>query len=230
MKDKIVWISCLLLFLAGVVWGRVTLPDNFYRVDSIHDLFDMLGGAATIVAVSVAYAGLNSWRRQGKAVADHELARKLIIALRIYQDEIIRNWTYAANAVSKIESNSWIGEGGRDNYLVGIYEEQLRKGKEAVAALEPLRLECIELWGSELDGHFFDMYEVDVELSDLIDKSLWLIIYGTFDDRSEETSLMVLNRWRRLSSQGLTSIDSVKSKITEMVQPLKNRAKGKLFG
>lgn len=230
MKDKLIWFACLLLFLAGVVWSKLSFPSDFYKVENIHDLFDMMGVAATIAAVSVAYVGLNSWRRQGKATADHELARKLIVVLRIYQDEMIKNWVYASNAVGKIENNSWIGDGGRDNYLVGIYEEQLKKAKEAVAALEPFRLECAEFWGVELEAKFLDLYDLDSLFCDLIDSSVSLIIYGTFDDRSEENSLRTLERWQHLCSQGFTDIESVKSKVSKMIQPLKNKAKEKLFG
>lgn len=45
MKDKLIWFACLLLFLAGVVWSKLSFPSDFYKVENIHDLFDMMGGA-----------------------------------------------------------------------------------------------------------------------------------------------------------------------------------------
>lgn len=169
MKDKIVWLACLLLFSADFVGGKLSGQSDFYKVASIHDFFDIVGVFVTFAAAIVALYGLNTWRKQGKAVADHELARRLVVALRVYQEGLVRNWTYAQHSIAKIESSEWIASEGRENYWVGVYERRLKDAKEASMALEPLRIECSEFWSGEFEAQLLDLYDLDGLLCSVIE-------------------------------------------------------------
>ncbi|WDH37413.1 hypothetical protein [Pseudomonas chlororaphis] len=83
MKDRIVWGGCALLFGCGFVWGKISSPAGFFKVDNIHDLFEMAGAVATVIAASAAVMAINSWRSQFtygekyKAVRDFHAASQL---------------------------------------------------------------------------------------------------------------------------------------------------------
>lgn len=64
MKDKVVWSCCALLFGAGVIWGKLSGPADFFKVADIHDLFEIFGAAATVIAASVAVSALSGWKGQ----------------------------------------------------------------------------------------------------------------------------------------------------------------------
>jgi hypothetical protein len=59
-----VWGGCVLLFLAGVIWGMVPDKTGFFVVTNIHELFDMIGAFATVVAAVVAVVALTNWQSQ----------------------------------------------------------------------------------------------------------------------------------------------------------------------
>jgi hypothetical protein len=216
MKDKFVWLGCFLLFLVGVVFGRLTFPSDFFKVGNVHDLFDMFGLLATVCAIFVALVGLNTWREQAKASADHELAAELIVALRQYQQEIIKCWYYAESSVAQIKNNTWIGSGGRDSYLVDIYERRLKDMQVSRVALESLELKCAELWGGIFDSGLKKGYQVEVTFCSFINSYLTLLISGTFDPIKEGISERALAHWKALIERGLVDEQSV----TEFVEGL----------
>lgn len=63
-RDLVVWPGCILLFAAGVIWGMIPDKAGFFVVPNIHDLFDILGALATMIAAAVAVVALTNWRSQ----------------------------------------------------------------------------------------------------------------------------------------------------------------------
>lgn len=63
-KDWVIWIGCVLLFFAGVVWGMIPDKSGFFIVESIHDLFEIFGAIATIIAAAVGVIALTNWQSQ----------------------------------------------------------------------------------------------------------------------------------------------------------------------
>ncbi|MGX1179353.1 hypothetical protein AB7M31_002421 [Pseudomonas sp. IAP-CY TE4608] len=230
MKDKIIWLVCLLLFMAGFVGGKINGTSEFFTVASVHDLFDIIGVFATLAAALVALHGLNTWRKQSKATADHELARRLLLALRMYQEGLVRNWSYAQHSMTQIESNGWIESEGRENYLVGVYERRLKEAQEASIALEPLRIECSEFWSGRFEERLLDLYDLDSLFCSIIETSVSLLIRGGFDDQQDERSDRAKSLWESLSKEGLADMVSAKAHIENMVNPLKEEAKKRLLG
>ncbi|QSL85981.1 hypothetical protein [Pseudomonas atacamensis] len=229
MKDKVNWVVCVLLFFSGVIWGRLFTQDDFYKVSNIHDMFDIFGAAATVGAVVLAMFSLNSWRKQGKAESDHELARKVVVELRRYQEELVRTWSYAESSVAQIQNDTWIGDGGPDNSLVGIYESRLKEAKDARSALAAIEIETSELWGGIFEEQFIRIFHLDHLFCSFIETYLRLLIRGTFDDQSESISIECLRRWEKLQGEGLKDFDSAKSYISEAISMLKDEARNKLL-
>ncbi|MNM52641.1 hypothetical protein D3C81_637260 [compost metagenome] len=60
MKHKFEAMVCLGLFAAGAVWSKLIFPSEFWKVDNIHDLFEIFGAVATMGAVYIAA----TWKRQ----------------------------------------------------------------------------------------------------------------------------------------------------------------------
>ena len=64
MRDKVIWLGCVLLFAAGVIAGKMSGAADFFKVDNIHDLFEISGSVATLVAAVVAIRALGDWRSE----------------------------------------------------------------------------------------------------------------------------------------------------------------------
>ena len=73
---------CLGIFFIGVIWIELIFLSDFWKVENVHDLFEIFGAVATSGAVLIALMTMNSWKQQAKAEADHELARRVVIILR----------------------------------------------------------------------------------------------------------------------------------------------------
>lgn len=77
MKEKYYWIAGVILFVCGFIFRNMSFGSKFGEVENIHDLFEMFSSAATVIAVFVAWKGINVWRFQARGQADLELARRL---------------------------------------------------------------------------------------------------------------------------------------------------------
>lgn len=96
--DLVVWGGCLLLFGAGVVWGGGKVELDFFKIASIHDLFDMFSSAATVFVVVF---GFQLWRRQVNGQADLDLARKVAVhALRV-KEASLEAWMDAQFSINQ---------------------------------------------------------------------------------------------------------------------------------
>ncbi|MCQ9423429.1 hypothetical protein NRB16_07830 [Pseudomonas sp. LJDD11] len=63
-RDWVIWGGCVALFGAGVIWGKISGGPDFFKVANIHDLFEILGATATVIAASVAVSALSGWKGQ----------------------------------------------------------------------------------------------------------------------------------------------------------------------
>ena len=76
-RDWVIWLGCILLFCSGVVWGMIPDKKSFMTVASVHDLFDIFGAIATMVAAAVAVIALSNWRSQFRHAARFECLKSL---------------------------------------------------------------------------------------------------------------------------------------------------------
>lgn len=75
MKYRFEMLLCAGVFGAGVVWSKLILPNDFWKVDNIHDLFEMFGVVATVIAASVAVSALSGWKGQFAHTEKYRLIR-----------------------------------------------------------------------------------------------------------------------------------------------------------
>lgn len=139
-----------MIFLAGVTWGSIKLKTEFYVVDNIHDLFDIFSSAATVAAVILAAASINTWRKQISAESDHQMARALVIALEKHKERIQSAHSDAMFCVNNCE----VGLDGLPQDLlssvVGAMLVRMDKTMEEVAEIRALVVEARALWGDEI--------------------------------------------------------------------------------
>ena len=76
-RDWVIWLGCILLFCSGVVWGMIPDKKSFMTVTSVHDLFDIFGAIATMIAAAVAVIALSNWRSQFRHAARFECLKSL---------------------------------------------------------------------------------------------------------------------------------------------------------
>lgn len=131
-----IWLGCAALFGAGVVWGLAHAKRNFFEVDNIHDFFEILAAIATVVAVVLAGMGLNAWKKQVRATADHELARRILIALHEYVEAInaVRN-----PMIMMYEITPERGEQEHPDPVVEEFAGEVRAYQRRLTRAEPVR-------------------------------------------------------------------------------------------
>ncbi|MCE0903872.1 hypothetical protein LU676_14030 [Pseudomonas alloputida] len=229
MKDRVVWGGCLLLLATGILIGKMTAPDAFFEVDNIHEAFEIAGAIATILAVALAVLTMSDWRRQAKAESDHELARQVVVLLRKYRDETVKTWHYAESSIAQIEGNTWVGEGGSDNYLYQTYQRQLDNMKSLRADLAPLEIECAEVWGGLFSTHFSKLYLLDDLLSELVDIYLRLLVRGVWDPRAEIEMESAAQRWLTIKDLGFQDFKNAEAQIDKVFNPLRDAARQRLI-
>ena len=76
-QDFVIWSGCILLFSAGIVWGMIPDKTGFFIVANVHDLFDIFGALATVIAAAVAVVALSNWRSQFRHSARFESLKGL---------------------------------------------------------------------------------------------------------------------------------------------------------
>lgn len=89
------WIVCILLFLAGVVWGKIIPKDYPQNLESLNQIFGIMSSIATMITVAIAVYGLNAWRQQIKGQADHQLAADLAVELVNLKEACRIGWSDA---------------------------------------------------------------------------------------------------------------------------------------
>ena len=144
------WTLCLLIFLAGVTWGSIKLKTEFYVVDNIHDLFEIFSSAATVAAVILAAASINTWRKQISAESDHEMARALVIALEKHKERIQSAHSDAMFCVNNCEVGFEVLPQDLLSNVVGAMLVRIEKTMEEVAEIRALVIEARALWGDEI--------------------------------------------------------------------------------
>lgn len=157
-KNWFVWVLCILIFLAGTTWGSISLKkDDFWRVDSVHDLFEILGVFGTFAAVLLGVLGLNTWKEQIRAEQDNELARRIWISTYKYSQVVISSWRYADLATSY--SRELIGKNFMEEHssFTEIVKEACENTRDARGDFLALQIECKANWGELLSKDADDL-------------------------------------------------------------------------
>jgi len=154
-KDWVVWVGCVSLFAAGVIWGRVPIPTDFFKVKDVHDLFEIAGSGATVLAVCLAAAGFSAWKLQILAASDHDLAQRASITLHAYQSAVVRGSQVSEFLEVRVASE--IGKCGIKPHQADGIRRELERLESATESVKALSLECKVAWG---DGVWLEFQSV----------------------------------------------------------------------
>ena len=155
-KDWMIWAVCGCLFGAGAVWGQVVPDSKFFHIENIHDFAEIIAAFATTVAVGLAMAGLNSWRHQAVATSNHELARRVAIALQKYRLVMPSNLHLAGYVAALIRHEIEPTPGPIDEV-----KSQLRTAQDLISEVRALAMECGAVWGKEVAELYEPLFELD---------------------------------------------------------------------
>ncbi|KAA6168880.1 hypothetical protein F3K50_22240 [Pseudomonas marginalis] len=169
--------------------------------DVTKDVFDVVGTVISVVGVGFAayigLSGLKTWRLQTKGTADHELARRILIALYGYRDAIrkVRN-----PMVLSFEMEPGKDEKPDDDpKLKNINENRRvysRRFENLGQSKNPLSVALVEaeaVWGAELLERMSCLFKLEREL--FIHIRSFLI---TIDPKDEELQVA----YRRILKKG----------------------------
>lgn len=153
-QDWVVWLGCVLLLCAGAVWGTVPISTDFFKVNDIHDLFEIFSSIATVLAVGLAFIGVNAWRQQVSAEADHALAQRIAVAALKYKETSRTAFGDAQFAVTQFAVGvEGLPEGLLDSVVLPM-EQRLQRAQDSKAEFKAVLLECRAIWGDEFSNKY----------------------------------------------------------------------------
>lgn len=224
--DKVVWTGCGLLFVSGAVWGANLKAEGFFVVANLHDLFDIFGATATVAAVVLAVIGFNRWKVEVGAASDHELARRLSVALLKYRLELESLWGFANLASQQSKSEAWMLD--PDLYSQHIYESALARIKIARSELEAVGLECSAIWGGMYETGFDDLFKFENVCANAVSSFQYLCTSRPIKDDFWESSSASVANWDEFNL-GSAEADLVNGRIKSIISPIYDDIQKKLL-
>lgn len=146
LRDRIVLIGCVMLFFSGVVWSGLTINIKFLKVESLHDLFEIFGAIATVVAVYIA----STWKKQLGSTRDYELARKTAVAIVKYKESVIGVWEAASDCLLQEKSGETVDARMRE-VLTTLFNSRLELAQQRRSEIQELVVECRAIWRDAID-------------------------------------------------------------------------------
>ncbi|MEZ0193641.1 hypothetical protein AB9U01_06185 [Pseudomonas qingdaonensis] len=138
------------------------------------DLFSIISTFVSAAAVAVAFyfgrEGLNTWRRQLRGTADHELARRLLIELHHYKDAIhaARDIAFLSEEFAPDESDQDVGgesfEEQRYRNMSRAYRRRFRVIHSCSAPMRASLLEADLMWSEQTSEDFKSVLDLEREL------------------------------------------------------------------
>jgi hypothetical protein len=226
-NNKIIWGGCVLLFLSGVTFGANIKPNGFFAVSSLHDFFDILGSSATIAAVVLAIVGLNRWKIEAGAASDHELARKMAVAILKYRMELLDLWQFADSASTQNESEHWMVD--QNPHTENFYRHAIAKTKVARAELEAISLESSAIWGGIFESGFTAAFQFENVCANTIENYLHLCSKRPIEEYFWEHSEQSANMWKKFKGTEPATETSIGKRIDSILQPIKSENEKKLL-
>lgn len=188
-KDWVSWMVCVLVFGAGAVWAQIPIATSFFRVEDIHDLFEIVSSLATVVAVALAYMGLSTWRQQIKGHSEHALATRVSIECRRYKDSLAGAWADAHFSLlqsdlgeDSLPADLWATISGR-------MASQLQEREEIKTMFQAALLEVRALWGVEIAAK----YDHLLNFGEACDSCVRA--FNSWSDRNGQEMVRALNKY-----------------------------------
>lgn len=215
VKDKVIWFGCGLLFILGAVWGANLKAEGFFRVANLHDLFDIFGATATTAAVVLAIIGLNRWRVEVGAASDHELARRLLVALLKYRLELEGLWNFADLASRQSSSEAWLQD--QNEFSERVYKGAISSAQKSRVELEVIALECSAIWGGEYESGFDELFRFENVCANIVNSYLFLCFSRPVEEWFWANSLASETTWKEFNAG---REDAVEVRIRNIIAPI----------
>lgn len=185
---------------------------EFYAI-----LTDVLVGLAAITGAVVAVYGLSAWRKQLKAKADHDLARKLLINLHKHRDAIVdvRNPIMLSGEAAGADPPDRPPETEseqRFNELAGSYQTRLKPVQQVRAAIYPDLVEADISWGEGVGEAVRQLFRVEKDLRLAIQRELQSMNPRESTSVRDHYRNKAAERFDTLSSGGLPNQEDVFAK------------------
>ncbi|WP_152537909.1 hypothetical protein [Pseudomonas canadensis] len=224
-RDWVVWLCSFLLFACGAVWAAVPIRSDFFVVSNVHDLFEILGSLATVVAVCVAAANINSWKHQVNAAADLELARRLVACLHGYRTRMQNMWYWADFAVQMVEVDDEItaSDMGFDEKKIS---PEIKETREQQMQLKELVLQSQSAWRVELESEAAEIFKFTDRCFFILNNSfIWMGAYDSNTKLGERMNGSINRHWSwfvknncRTPEQAYMFIDSLISNFEKKIE------------
>ena len=227
-RDLVVWLGSFLLFGCGALWAQMWVTTEFFKVDSVHDLFDIGGVLATVVAVIVALRGIGEWRNQGIATADHDLARRLLIELYRYREAIghVRNPMILGYEGKKEGENYVVYE--KVDVVAKAYGERFEKLGEVKSKLLANILESEAVWNVEVKSLCVALFRLERELFSHVRAYLITIDPKQTDDM-RQAYIEIMGKQRDILYEGVGDEDEYLADINQAFSIVERSLRPKLL-
>lgn len=157
-KDWVVWLGCVSLFGAGVVWGAIPRGADFFDVKNFHDLAEIIGSLATAAALLFAVVGFSAWKKQTVETLDHDLAKRTSLSFRKYRLMLPDAFAITGELMERIELQ--ISYRDTPHELLRYVNEKLLDLKNISDDVRSLALECRDSWGESVWPSFEDAFSL----------------------------------------------------------------------
>lgn len=229
-KNWFVWVLCILIFLAGTTWGSISLKkDDFWRVDSVHDLFEIFGVFGTFAAVLLGVVGLNTWKKQIKAGLDNELARRVLISTYKYSQMVVFTWRhadFAASYVKEISDNSFLDE--RSSFVEAV-KVAYKDACDARADFLALQAECKAIWGDLLSKDADDLLSFEEICTQCLNGYYKCSLDGTSPLTRAQYVKSIINSFEYFNEQGIYRGKDADNFINAILLKINKSLEGKLI-
>ncbi|QXG25205.1 hypothetical protein KTT56_26190 [Pseudomonas viridiflava] len=226
-KNILILMACLIFFIAVAIWAASLPTEGFFKIANLHDFFDIIGAIATTLAVIIATIGINNWKIQVGATSDHELARKMIVALLKYRNELLDLWQIADVASGENEARHWIR--GEDEYSKHIYGNANIRAKNARTELEAISVEAKAIWGGLFETGLIAAFQFENVCANTISNYMFPCKPQPNETDLNEISKISIKSWSDFNDRESLSNETYEEKINALLLPVKIEIEKKLL-
>lgn len=218
MSYKFEWLICILVFAAGFIWSHLIFPSDFWRVQNIHDLFEIFGVVATSLAVYVAA----TWKRQLSSTRDYELARKAAVAALKYKESLLGVWDVAASCLAQVNSTERLEDRMRDAVILTT-EDRVMRSERLREELRELIVECRAIWKNGIDKDLSKVLAFE-EICVNCAQTYLLTIRPLTNPVTSITARYSLGKFQEsFAASGLVDAQDAQKYIQEIFDPINNK-------
>jgi hypothetical protein len=228
-RDWMVWLGCFFLFGSGAVWAQVPIKSDFFVVDNVHDLFEILGALATVIAVCVAAANINTWKHQVNASADLELARKVVTAIHRYKSKVMAAWGWAEFSAAQLN----VGQPPTSDLSESVndaIQNALDENDSSHLELMDLLLQCKSAWRLDF-GTDQKVLELFADRCSLVSKSYILRArtYNLNHQLALRSENVMRNHWLWFEENNCSDYGQAAKHVEGLLSKLEHRIEEKLL-